>query len=727
MGAGEGRAVLDDASEAFVLGLLAAGSMAEARSIIEGSSRLLRQDLIDGVAAIGEHARRAGDHSASDAFSFWAHVLDRCLVVGAAEAFAEMEGRPLGVANAWGNAKEASASARTEAELTAAADAWRGLLGIVEAIRPRPLVHSIGLAGLAEIMLRRLQIAGDDADLTGAIELLSRAASDDRDPEWRAGVQNNLGGALALRYEQLGNADDLDAAIDAFARAVDQADATTRSAALSGLGNARLTRFEAAGDRADLELALTALDQALRVHPTPVERPGLLTNLGLGLLTRYEQDGAEGDLQRAVESFREADALLPDDAPEWVSVQANLALGLLARYELAGDIDLVDEASGILRRALGRIDQRSPDRPGLLHSLGVAEQAGYARTGELDRLVAATGAVDEAVRTTPAGAPERSIYLDSLAAWRADLFLRTGAEADLLASIQAAEAALDGTPRGATERPRRLSTLANALAAQSPEPATLDRSIALSQEALDLAPPESAEKWIYTANLAAGLLDRWEADRDRPDLDRAVDGYESALQAAPPEASEVAALLHNLGAALQLRYEAYGRSADADRAAEAYQRARRLGSVRQPEVALLAAIALGDLASRRSRWSDGGAAYGHGLEAMERLVRAQTTRRHREAWLRAAQVLPARAAYAALQAGQPTSVAALRLEAGRALLLSDALERNRVDLSRLRDGGHADLAERYQRLVQRLAVLENTPVQVRAQTAERPDPAAHRH
>jgi hypothetical protein len=46
------------------------------------------------------------------------------------------------------------------------------------------------------------------------------------------------------------------------------------------------------------------------------------------------------------------------------------------------------------------------------------------------------------------------------------------------------------------------------------------------------------------------------------------------------------------------------------------------------------------------------------------------------------------------------------LERGRALLLSDVLERDRADLGRLASVGHAGLADRYRRSAEEVARLE---------------------
>jgi hypothetical protein len=121
-------------------------------------------------------------------------------------------------------------------------------------------------------------------------------------------------------------------------------------------------------------------------------------------------------------------------------------------------------------------------------------------------------------------------------------------------------------------------------------------------------------------------------------------------------------------------------------------------------------------AADRGAWQEAAEAGGCGLEAMTRLFRTQLVREHKEAWLQAAIGLPTHAAYALARSGD-AKAAAVALERGRALLLSEVLERDRADASRLADLGHAGLVRRYRLAADRLTELER---------ADRPDEPAPR-
>ena len=86
------------------------------------------------------------------------------------------------------------------------------------------------------------------------------------------------------------------------------------------------------------------------------------------------------------------------------------------------------------------------------------------------------------------------------------------------------------------------------------------------------------------------------------------------------------------------------------------------------------------------------------------MFRAQLLRADKESWLRDAEDLVVDGAFA-LAAGDDPRGAAVALERGRALLLSEALERAAADLSRLEDG-HAGLAIRFRESSARVRRLE---------------------
>jgi hypothetical protein len=113
-----------------------------------------------------------------------------------------------------------------------------------------------------------------------------------------------------------------------------------------------------------------------------------------------------------------------------------------------------------------------------------------------------------------------------------------------------------------------------------------------------------------------------------------------------------------------------------------------------PGEALKVARTRGAWAAGWAAWAEAVAAFGFGVSALENLFRTQSLRTHKEVWLSAAENITASAGYALARNDDPGS-AALALERGRSLLLSEALQRGRADLRRLAEGGCAELSERF--------------------------------
>ena len=128
-----------------------------------------------------------------------------------------------------------------------------------------------------------------------------------------------------------------------------------------------------------------------------------------------------------------------------------------------------------------------------------------------------------------------------------------------------------------------------------------------------------------------------------------------------------------------LQYDA-GQQGDPARAVEAFRTACHLGLDQGVGGVLHTAGVWSQWAAVRGAWREAAEACGYALTATERLFHTQLARQHKETWLREAIGLPARAAYALGRAGD-LSGAVVALESGRAMLLSETLERDRADLN----------------------------------------------
>ena len=234
----------------------------------------------------------------------------------------------------------------------------------------------------------------------------------------------------------------------------------------------------------------------------------------------------------------------------------------------------------------------------------------------------------------------------------------------------------------------------------------LERAAALAEEAVGTGPTDPLTPAKFLNTLGAARWRLYARDGNIDNLQAAIRAWRQTLRTLPPDSPEEPIYLNNLAVALSHRFMFNNADDDRSSATSTFREACRTGTEVRPEWALLAARTWGAWADARQAWPEAAEAYRYGLTALDHLFRAQFNREHKEQWLLEAQSIPARAAYATAKLNDPRS-AVTALEQGRALLLADRLERDRIDLGRLASLGHADLAERYRALANSLSALEH--------------------
>jgi CHAT domain-containing protein len=219
-------------------------------------------------------------------------------------------------------------------------------------------------------------------------------------------------------------------------------------------------------------------------------------------------------------------------------------------------------------------------------------------------------------------------------------------------------------------------------------------------------PIHSPTRAAWLGNLGRSLESLYRAGGNPTHLDRAIENSSAACDLTPSGSPDRAMLLHNLGQMLSMRYRLGGDQDDLTGAAEAFRQSCRAGlEGGGVEWAFKSARTWGEWAARRVSWREAAEAYGYAIEAMEAGFRVQVVREDKELWLEDAQGFPALAAYAQGQAGD-SEAAVMALERGRALLLSEMLERTRANLDNLTATGHGDLVDRFRTAVAAVRVLD---------------------
>jgi CHAT domain-containing protein len=529
-----------------------------------------------------------------------------------------------------------------------------------------------------------------------------------------------LGIQLRKQYEHTGN----DGALELSIRALESILPSTlegdayRLAALTALGLSLQERYERSGSSADLTRAVALHEEAAAVVPQDSPHvAGVLSNLAGSLRLRYNRDGHAEDLTRAVDAYRRAIEVTPPGSrwrPLLLNIHCDLAGALGDRYLLTGDLAdgaaavaaaerAVTEASGMAGEARYRTARYRT-------ALSVALGRLYAGTGQLEHLDRAIAEQQAAIERSSEGAIELPAWLNNLAG---SLNLRhrvTGEPGDLDQAIEIYQAAVSLQTEDKTDAALLYGNLGSSHLQRYDEtgaPDDLDTAIALLERAVAAAERLGSAEQVLRENsrLAGALASRYKRDRRLEDLNRAVAGHERAATGLPAGINEQLTSLLSFAADLTHRHDLQGEAADRERASDAFRRGCRAALERGPELALRGARNWGNFAAGLGAWSDAAEAGRLALDATRRLFVAQALRPHREAWLGTAQGLPAKTAYALAKIGDLDG-AVVAVEQGQALLLSEALDHERVRLDELAEIGHQDLVERYRAAAARVNQLE---------------------
>ena len=468
------------------------------------------------------------------------------------------------------------------------------------------------------------------------------------------------------------------------ARDPEEAERALRQAEARGVGGAGLAdlldrsaaahrrRFWNSGDTRDLHRAVDRYRRAVRADPA--RRAVWSNELAVTLTDLYDVTGTDDDLAAARRAAEEATAAAEEGSPQWARCAATLVLCLWDLYDATGSLTDLDTAIGLGGRASAALPRTDRAWARVRSNVGMLRMDRYERLGAADDLHGAVRLAGEAVEGAHPDDPELGGWLNNLGN---ALLTRHGTQ----------------FPDGAAPRPGERIDLTD-----------LDAAIAAYRRAIEVSEWKVAGRATFLSNLGNALTDRVEALRlgespgsGEPELREAVRVLTEAVGLTPPAAPYRASRLNVLGEALRALSEETGSADDVDAARTALRQACASGLAVAPEMTVDAAHNWIRWAVRRSAWDEVGEADGHLLRAAEALHRAQSLRRHREAWLLASRGLAQEGAFALARQGRPEA-AVVRLERGRAVLLSEELGLVPALLTRL----PAPLRERYSDAVRRV-------------------------
>ncbi|MGI5375200.1 CHAT domain-containing protein [Streptomyces sp. CA-251387] len=331
----------------------------------------------------------------------------------------------------------------------------------------------------------------------------------------------------------------------------------------------------------DLDAAVDAAAKAVAAvadtdHPNlPVYR----SSLAVMLLTRFDHGQEPGDLDAAVEALHQVVSARPpadDGDPQLLLWLQALAADLKPRLpwsgDLSADLDLLSRVSGRI------VDEQAPDDPSRGHWLAQHAENLYLRfhtTGDRADIDTAVDSLRQAAEATPAGSPERPGLLSGVAALA---FMSYQSSRDLHALDLSVAAGREALALGVADEdragvPANLSTALRNRFEHTGEPADLDAAIEIGRQAVDTFPADDPDAATAVFNLGAAHHIRYVHRRAPEDLQAAMAHLRRAVDLAPVGHPSHVMAWSSLGLALRSRFEGTGDLADLDAAVEAGQRA----------------------------------------------------------------------------------------------------------------------------------------------------------
>jgi CHAT domain-containing protein len=630
-------------------------------------------------------------------------------------------------------------------------------LGLTEAdTRTRAVVAR----NLGRCLRQRYSSKKQIADLEYAAKLTREAALVTELPTGeRAIIMGSLGNLLLETFQQRGGNAYLDEAIQVHHQAVAKIPTTSPHfpALANDLGNALVTRFKLSYSKTDLQDALDTYRQGLEnSQQSTAIRSALLGNLGRCLYDAYTRTREIQLLDEAITIQREAASSWPETSENGISEKRRLHRSLRDSFEANGDPLILDEAISLLEQLISVTTTKATIDPDDFSYLGICYGLRWGRSRQSIDLDRSVLAYHQAIGKSAVDSPELAGYYSNLGITHRRQYEQHGDLSALSQAIQMCKFALnfaDAKPSVLVRSRVNYATCLQARYQHSKDLVDLEAAIRELEAALNEPAINTLEQPSYLTNLAAALLLRFDAIGEISDLDKAVGILKHAVQVGSQANWNGANVQMNLGLALYLRYRHNRNVEDLDEAIAllascvggkdypqidslvayylgithkarfehvntkeelqsgiSYLRlACEVGADQRVFVVLQAAREWGNWAIERSSWAEAAEAYSHGLSSIGQLVPLQIVRATKETWLREAQQIPRRLAFALAKLGKAAD-AVVALEKGRALLLSESLERSRINLQRLEDHGHRDLYQTYLDLAERLSLVERADI-----------------
>lgn len=507
------------------------------------------------------------------------------------------------------------------------------------------------------------------------------------------------------------------------------------TAAESALLNSRHT-----GLAADLDDAINLLNAAVKTFPSSTPELDLTkANLATSLVERGKLGHRIDDFNRAIALYEGLDR--PDAGGDYPffrsSVRTNLAHAYQQRYHRSGDPADLERAQAAQRQVAVGGTHAAPTWAAIqFHVAGEIAFDTYHRFGRLQDLDVAVESFQGTVETPGTDPAFRAAAQTNLATSYLERYRshRSANQKDLVTAIELLRTALDAPPP-AEQQSELLGCLARCLGETAL--ANLDRRrnggpppelielLEVTRKALRVTPaagPDGAaiEPIVDYMQAMDGLLAQTIDslyDDGLDGLDRTIDAVFDRIVALYEEVNRRATpgSLYALFTAATLADLRLNRAeqteSTADKAAgKAAAWALAAETAAGPPLILAALESWGGLTWRWNDMADAAEAYERATRALHRLVVTQLDRDDKQSWLRQTREVTTRAAYALAKTGR-LEEAMVAFESGRAMMLSEALERDQAAIKQLARKD-APLAEEFRQAAAAVAQIDAAQVAV---------------
>ncbi|KAJ7146692.1 CHAT domain-containing protein [Mycena epipterygia] len=378
----------------------------------------------------------------------------------------------------------------------------------------------------------------------------------------RPGFLKALGDIYCHCYETIQTIDDLDQAISAYEDAV--RDCGTDTNHLGDLGNALRLRFERLGDVGDINRSVSFCEKAAGLNTDGSEDPLRLSDLGKSLLRRFERLAGLDDIEKSVLVLQKALDLVSDQDPDKSSRLSDLGNSLLRRFLRLGASNDINKSVMLLRNAVSLTPSGDSRRVPRLNNLGNCLRRRFMRFGNLSDINDSVSVFKEAVALTPDSNPNKPPMASAFDDLGRALFLRferLGDIYDIEQSVSQFQTAVRLTPDDDPDKVACLSNLANSLLCRFERIDNLDdidKALSIFQEAVDLLPEDHPNKPLLLTNLANAMSARFKRLGDLEDMNKSLSFLRKAVLLTPNDHVDKALRLGNLGGSLVQRFKTLG-------------------------------------------------------------------------------------------------------------------------------------------------------------------------